>query len=188
MTSRTVLSYQWLRNNTGIDWSRQLQTMWLGLSTAMNSALFTVGIFRTLIASSCSCMSLALCYVPYFDWMQMILQQHHRQPVPVGLWSVVSVYLFIPIYLTFLGPEAYGLIGFYTTLLGVLAFTDLGLTATLNREMARLSVRQYSRRPDAICFAHSSPSISASRSRSPSSSGSSAAPIAEHWLQLETSI
>lgn len=61
------------------------------------------------------------------------------------VWSVVSVYLFIPVYLTFLGPEAYGLIGFYTTLLGVLAFTDLGLTATLNREMARLSVRQDSR-------------------------------------------
>jgi len=57
-------------------------------------------------------------------------------------WGVVSVYLFIPLYLKFLGIEAYGLVGFYSTLLGVLAFADIGLTATLNREMARLSVRE----------------------------------------------
>lgn len=55
-------------------------------------------------------------------------------------WGVISVYVFIPLYLTFLGAEAYGLVGFYTTLSAVLAFADMGLTATLNREMARLSV------------------------------------------------
>jgi O-antigen/teichoic acid export membrane protein len=57
-------------------------------------------------------------------------------------WGIISVYLFVPIYLKFLGIEAYGVIGFYSTLLGVLAFTDLGLTATLSREMARLEVRE----------------------------------------------
>lgn len=56
-------------------------------------------------------------------------------------WSVISVYLFVPLYLKFLGIEAFGLVGFYSTLLGVLAFADMGFTATLNREMARLSVR-----------------------------------------------
>lgn len=55
-------------------------------------------------------------------------------------WGVISVYIFIPLYLKFLGAEAYGLVGFYATLMGVLAFADLGLTATLNREMARLAV------------------------------------------------
>lgn len=55
------------------------------------------------------------------------------------IWGVVSVYLFIPVYLNFLGIEAFGLIGFYSTLAGVLAFADMGLTATLNRETARLS-------------------------------------------------
>jgi O-antigen/teichoic acid export membrane protein len=55
------------------------------------------------------------------------------------IWGVISVYLFVPLYLQFLGMEAYGLIGFYSTLLGVLVFADLGFTATLNREMARLS-------------------------------------------------
>jgi len=57
-------------------------------------------------------------------------------------WGFVSVYLFVPLYLKFLGIEAYGLIGFYSALLGVLAFADMGFTATLNREMARLSVRK----------------------------------------------
>ena len=57
-------------------------------------------------------------------------------------WGVISVYLFVPLYLKFLGIEAYGLVGFYSTLLSVLAFADMGFTATLNREMARLSVRR----------------------------------------------
>lgn len=61
-------------------------------------------------------------------------------------WAVVSVYLFIPLYLKFLGVEAYGLVGFYATLVAVLAFADIGLTATLNREMARLAVRKNSGR------------------------------------------
>jgi O-antigen/teichoic acid export membrane protein len=38
--------------------------------------------------------------------------------------------------------EAYGLVGFYSTLLGALAFADMGFTATLNRELARISARR----------------------------------------------
>lgn len=53
-------------------------------------------------------------------------------------WGVVSVYLFIPLFLRFLGPEAYGVVGFFTVLQGVLIVADLGLTATMSREMARL--------------------------------------------------
>src|SRR2546426_9520749 len=55
-------------------------------------------------------------------------------------WGFISVYAFVPLYLKFLGIDAYGLVGFYSTLLAVLAFADVGITATLNREMARLSV------------------------------------------------
>src|SRR5436190_16953180 len=58
------------------------------------------------------------------------------------VWGFVSAYLFVPLYLKFLGIEAYGLVGFYSTLLGVFTFADMGFTATLNREMARLSVRK----------------------------------------------
>jgi O-antigen/teichoic acid export membrane protein len=47
---------------------------------------------------------------------------------------------FIPAYLGFLGMEAYGLVGFFATLQAVFGLLDLGLGATINRELARLSV------------------------------------------------
>lgn len=43
----------------------------------------------------------------------------------------------LPFYLHFLGIEAYGLIGFFVTLQAVLQLFDLGLSATMNREVAR---------------------------------------------------
>lgn len=72
------------------------------------------------------------------------IRQNIASNIIARAWGFVSVYLFIPLYLKFLGIEAYGLVGFYTTLLGVLSFADMGFTATLNREMARLSVRKNS--------------------------------------------
>jgi O-antigen/teichoic acid export membrane protein len=47
--------------------------------------------------------------------------------------------VFTPLYLRLLGVEAYGLIGFFTTLQVVFGVLDLGLSPTLNRELARLS-------------------------------------------------
>ena len=49
-------------------------------------------------------------------------------------------FLFVPVYLKYLGAESYGLVGFWATLVGIFAVLDLGICATLNREMARLSV------------------------------------------------
>ncbi len=54
-------------------------------------------------------------------------------------WSTLSVYLFVPFYLDFLGIEAYALVTLYAILLNVLVVADLGVKATLSREMARLS-------------------------------------------------
>jgi O-antigen/teichoic acid export membrane protein len=54
------------------------------------------------------------------------------------IWGVVAYYLFVPFYLKRLGPEAYGVVGFFGVLLGVLVIVDLGLTSTMSREMARL--------------------------------------------------
>jgi O-antigen/teichoic acid export membrane protein len=54
-------------------------------------------------------------------------------------WTTALAVLFIPVYLRFLGVEAYGLIGFLATLQGVFSLVDMGLSTTLNREMARLS-------------------------------------------------
>lgn len=54
------------------------------------------------------------------------------------VWSIVSVYLFLPVFLRLLGTEAYGIVGFFMALQGVVIVADLGLTATMSREMARL--------------------------------------------------
>lgn len=57
-------------------------------------------------------------------------------------WGFISTFLFIPLYLKFLGIEAYGLVGFFSSLMGVLILADMGFTATLNRELAKLSARK----------------------------------------------
>ena len=54
-------------------------------------------------------------------------------------WVTALGLAFIPVYLKFLGIEAYGLVGFFATLQAVFGLLDLGLGATINRELARLS-------------------------------------------------
>lgn len=51
-------------------------------------------------------------------------------------------FIFIPVYIHFLGIEAYGLIGFYSVMLAMLSRLNLGLKAALTRELARRSVLQ----------------------------------------------
>ncbi|AIN73463.1 Probable transmembrane protein involved in polysaccharide biosynthesis and/or transport [Flavobacterium psychrophilum] len=52
------------------------------------------------------------------------------------LWSFVSIFIFIRFYIDILGVQSYAVINFYAVILGLLAFADAGLTATLNRELA----------------------------------------------------
>ena len=52
-------------------------------------------------------------------------------------WSALMQLAFIPLYIKYLGLEAYGLIGIFAILLAGLALLDIGMTPTLNREMAR---------------------------------------------------
>jgi O-antigen/teichoic acid export membrane protein len=54
-------------------------------------------------------------------------------------WAALMGIAFIPLYIKFMGIESYGLVGFFTTLQAVFALLDLGLTTTLNREIARYS-------------------------------------------------
>ena len=56
-----------------------------------------------------------------------------------GAWSALLAMLFVPVYLRFLGVEAFGLVGILTALQAVFGLLDFGLGATFNREMARLS-------------------------------------------------
>ncbi len=47
--------------------------------------------------------------------------------------------VFIPVYIKFMGVEAYGLIGIFVSLVALFAILDMGLSSTLSRELARLS-------------------------------------------------
>jgi O-antigen/teichoic acid export membrane protein len=59
------------------------------------------------------------------------------------IWGLVSVFVFVPFYIKILGIEAYAVISFYTVILTIMYFADGGLSATLNREIARSTDKQY---------------------------------------------
>lgn len=54
-------------------------------------------------------------------------------------WAAGMGLAFIPIYIQYLGMEAYGLIGIFAVMQAWLTLLDMGMTPTLNREMARFS-------------------------------------------------
>lgn len=56
-----------------------------------------------------------------------------------GVWSAILGILFVPVYLKYVGVEAYGIIGFFTSLQVFLYILDFGLSPTFNREIARLT-------------------------------------------------
>ncbi|HVG79533.1 MAG TPA: oligosaccharide flippase family protein [Patescibacteria group bacterium] len=59
--------------------------------------------------------------------------------------SFLVFLLAVPLYLRLLGAEAYGLVGLFTTVMVAAAALDLGLGATLNREVARLTAHEAQR-------------------------------------------
>lgn len=58
-------------------------------------------------------------------------------------WSGVMSLAFVPVYIHYLGIESYGLIGLFAILQGWLTLFDMGMTPTLNREMARFTAGAY---------------------------------------------
>jgi O-antigen/teichoic acid export membrane protein len=58
-------------------------------------------------------------------------------------WGIISVFIFIPFYIKILGIEAYAVINFYSVILTIMYFADAGLSATLNREIARTDNKFY---------------------------------------------
>jgi O-antigen/teichoic acid export membrane protein len=77
-----------------------------------------------------------------------------------NIWQSLMGLSFIPLQIHFMGVESYGLIGIFATLQSMLAILDMGLSATLTREMARLSalpgnhqqMRNLVRTLEAICW------------------------------------
>lgn len=55
------------------------------------------------------------------------------------VWAGLVGLAFIPLYIRYLGIEAYGLIGFFTVMQAWLVLLDMGMTPTLTREMARFT-------------------------------------------------
>ena len=54
-------------------------------------------------------------------------------------WEAIMGLAFVPFYIRYLGMEAWGLVGFMAMMQAWLALLDMGLTPTLNREMARFT-------------------------------------------------
>lgn len=54
-------------------------------------------------------------------------------------WVALMGLAFIPLYIKYLGIEAYGLIGLFAVLQAWLSLLDMGMKPTLNREMARFT-------------------------------------------------
>lgn len=75
-------------------------------------------------------------------------------------WSAIMGLAFIPLYIKYLGIEAYGLIGLFAVMQAWLSLLDLGMTPTLGREMARFtagahtakSIRDLLRSLEIVCF------------------------------------
>lgn len=62
------------------------------------------------------------------------------------VWGALMSFAFVPLYVRFLGVEGYGLIGFFSSMLAVFFVLDVGLSVTLNRELARLGTDDEGRR------------------------------------------
>lgn len=54
-------------------------------------------------------------------------------------WTALMGLAFVPLYIKYLGMEAYGLIGLFAVLTAWLSLLDMGMTPTLSREMARFT-------------------------------------------------
>ncbi len=59
-------------------------------------------------------------------------------------WTALMGLAFIPLYIRYLGVEAWGLVAFMSMLQAWLTLLDLGLTPTLSREMARFQAGEHS--------------------------------------------
>jgi O-antigen/teichoic acid export membrane protein len=63
----------------------------------------------------------------------------------VQIYTVLVSFVMAPVYLSYMGTEAYGLIGFFTTMQAWFQLLDLGLTPTIVRETALFRGGQISR-------------------------------------------
>ena len=54
-------------------------------------------------------------------------------------WTTLMSFILVPVYISFMGVEAFGLVGLFITLQALSVVFELGIGMTLNRELAQLS-------------------------------------------------
>lgn len=54
-------------------------------------------------------------------------------------WAAIINIAFVPLYIKYMGIEAYGLVGIFATIQPLMTILDLGLSPSINRELARYS-------------------------------------------------
>ena len=59
-------------------------------------------------------------------------------------WAGIFTLAFVPLYIKLMGVEVYGLLGIFMSLSALLSLLDMGLSATLSRELSRLSAAENS--------------------------------------------
>ena len=69
-----------------------------------------------------------------------VLKKNIAANLTGNTWQAFMSVAFVPLYVKFMGVESYGLVGIYASLQAMCVLLDMGLSATLTREMARLSV------------------------------------------------
>jgi O-antigen/teichoic acid export membrane protein len=57
-------------------------------------------------------------------------------------WVAITSILLVPLYVKFLGVEAYGLVGVYASLLSITSIFDAGISLTLTRELSSLFTKE----------------------------------------------
>ncbi len=68
-----------------------------------------------------------------------MIKQNALSNLAARVWGIISLFIFVPFYIKYLGSSGFGYIAFYNTLLALFAFADLGFSAAITREFARLS-------------------------------------------------
>jgi O-antigen/teichoic acid export membrane protein len=56
------------------------------------------------------------------------------------LWSGLANFIFVPFYIRYLGIEAYGLVGFFASMMAIFALLDMGTSTALSRQLATFAV------------------------------------------------
>lgn len=55
----------------------------------------------------------------------------------INIWNIISTYIFLPLYLRYLGEENYGIVMLSVVIYSMLALLDVGFSTTLRRELAK---------------------------------------------------